>query len=398
MQKKTAIVSCYFQKNYGSQLQAYATQKILDEWGVANETICVAGFKGEIDRAKYRYFLSKIFDIHTVKDKLSTVKLAVQLKLNPSFTRKVSVRNWMFEKFADEMFHLSACYSSKAELGTHCDDYAAVLVGSDQLWLPSNIEADYYTLNFVPQDIPKIAYATSFGIAELPKKQAENAKNFLRRIEYLSTRERSGRQLIKSLIGKEVPIVCDPTLLFTAEEWLPIQKQEAILKEKYIFCYFLGHKREQRIFAQKLKEKTGYKIVQLQHLDEYIKSDEGFPDYAPYDIGSSEYLNLIRHAEYVLSDSFHGTVFSILHKKPFFTFNRYKTDNTVSTNSRLTSILSLLGLEDRFISGNENVEDCLRLEIDYSQVHARLSDFRDFSKDFLRNALNGSGIQCNEIN
>ena len=73
-----------------------------------------------------------------------------------------------------------------------------------------------------------------------------------------------------------------------------------------------------------------------------------FPDYAPYDVGPREYLNLIRHAEYVCADSFHGTVFAILHKKPFFTFSRYKVNSTVSTNTRLNSILSLSELRRSF--------------------------------------------------
>ncbi len=393
MDKKVAIVSCYFQGNYGSQLQAFATQKILDHLGVANETICIDGLKAEINKAKYKYFISKIADLNTVKDKLGSLKLSVQRKLKKqSFGQNVARRNRMFSEFAGEMFKLSECYATKAELSNSCDKYAAVLVGSDQLWLPSNIEADYYTLNFVPQNTPKIAFATSFGISSLPKKQAGKASVFLKRIDHLSTRENSGQQIIKDLTGRDVPIVCDPTLLFTAEDWLSIQKDEPVINDKYIFCYFLGNNRQHRKFVLKLKEETGCKIVQLQHLDEYIKSDNDFADYAPYDIGPCEYLNLIRHAEYICADSFHGTVFSILHKKPFFTFSRYKKDSAVSTNSRLYSILELLSLEERFITGEEAVNDCLKRQIDYERVHNQLAEFRDRSKGFLIDSLKSSGI------
>lgn len=394
MTKKVAIASCYFQPNYGSQLQAYATQKILDDFGVENETICIDGLKKEIAQAKYRYFLSKLTDPNTIKDKLGTLKHIAQLKLNKnSFAKNVAIRNSMFTKFAAEMFKVSECYRSKAELSANCSKYSAVLVGSDQLWLPSNIEADYYTLNFVPQPVPRIAFATSFGVSSLPDKQAGKASAFLKRIDHLSTREISGKKLIENLTGRDVPIVCDPTLLFTAEEWRAIQDPQPIIKEKYIFCYFLGNNPAQREFANELKKRTGCKIVQLQHLDEYIKSDNSFPDYAPYDIGPSEYLNLIRHAEYVLADSFHGTVFSILHKKPFFTFKRYKKDSTVSTNSRLQSILSLLNLEDRYISADENMDTCLSKKIDYDKVHQQLDEFRRSSKSYLINALQASGIK-----
>lgn len=394
MTNKVGIVSCYFQPNYGSQLQAYATQKILDDLGIKNETFCIDGLKKEIDSAKYRYFISKLTDINTIKDKLGTLKLIAQLKFKKNtFGKDVALRNQMFKNFANEMFRLSESYKSIGELSQNCSNYASVLVGSDQLWLPSNIEADYYTLNFVPQEVPKIAFATSFGVSSLPIKQAQKACSFLKRIEHVSTREISGQSIIKTLTNKDVPIVCDPTLLFTAEEWLSIQNPEPIIQEKYIFCYFLGNNPKQRSFVKELKEKTGFKIVQLQHLDEYIKSDDNFPDYAPFDVGPREYLNLIRHAEYVCADSFHGTVFAILHKKPFFTFSRYEKNSTVSTNTRLNSILSLLNLEERFISGDEKVEDCMNRKIDYDGVHKHLAEFREFSKNFLTKALKSSGLK-----
>ena len=392
MDKKIAIASCYFQPNYGSQLQAYATQKILDDLGVENETICIDGFIHEINQAKYKYFLRMLLDPATVKGKLGFVKHKLQLKLNKSFGANVTTRNEMFKSFSSEMFKLSPKYNSKAELGDNCKQYSAVMVGSDQLWLPSNIEADYYTLNFVPSSTPKIAFATSFGISKMPKAQENKTATFLNRIDYLSTRENSGQEIIQNLTGKDVPIVCDPTLLFTADEWLQIQDSNRIVEENYIFCYFLGNNPEQRNFVRQLKEKTGYKIVQLPHLDEYIKSDESFADYKLYDIGPKEYLNLIRNAEIICADSFHGTVFSILHKKPFFTFPRFQKNTSVSTNSRLNSILSLLNLTDRFIVGEKSVEACLNKQIDYDLVHNKLSKFRKESKLFLKNSLIKSGV------
>jgi len=387
-EKKIAIVSCYFQPNYGSQLQALATEKAIAKLGYNYETIKIDGLKPEINKAKYKYFLSKIFHLDTIKDKIGFIRKKVYLKLKVgTFGLQSESRNKKFNDFALNMFSLSKQINSKEELTRYCREFNAVLVGSDQLWLPSNIEADYYTLNFAPDNIKKIAYATSFGVSELPKKQANKARVFLNRIDYLSTREISGNKIIKDLIGKDVPIVCDPTLLFNAEEWLEIQEVEPIIKGDYIFCYFLGNNHNQRNFVRQLKKKTGCKIVQLQHLDEYIKSDENFPDYAPFDVGPSEYLNLIRNAKYICADSFHGTVFSILHHKPFFTFSRYKKNSGVSTNTRLTSILSILNLEHRFITGNENIDECMDMEIDYYKVDEKLVELRKFSFGFLNDAL-----------
>ncbi|GHT07345.1 hypothetical protein FACS189432_02400 [Bacteroidia bacterium] len=387
--KKTlALITCYYQPNYGSQLQSYATQLIFDKMGVPNETIRIDGLKKEINEAKYKYFLKHIFDIHTVQDKFGFLQHAIAKKIKgKAFKEQMNERAKMFSQFSQEMFHLSSFYSSKKELSDSAKNYSAFVVGSDQLWLPSNIEADYFTLNFVPDGIPKIAFSTSFGVTKMPKAQKEKAITFLKRLNCISVREKSGQAIVVELTGKEVPVVCDPTLLFTAQEWQKIQKPERIVKEKYIFCYFLGNNPGQRIFAKRLRVETGLKIVQLQHLDKYIKSDNKFPDYAPYNIGPAEFISLIRDAEYVLTDSFHGTIFSLLHKKRFFSFRRYSKDTSVSTNSRLYSLLSSLHLESFLLNGYESIEFCLRKEIDYEAVHNIIAELRYYANNYLKNTL-----------
>lgn len=393
MLKKIALVTCYFQTNYGSQLQSLATQMIFDKMNVPNETIRIDGLKKEINIAKYKYFLSRIWDINTIKDKFSTVKKVWAQKTKNELKLDFAIRQNKFKDFSQNMFHLSKLYNSKEELGQQAHNYSAFVVGSDQLWLPSNIEANYYTLNFVPLNIPKIALATSFGISLLPKRQAIKAKKFLQRLDFCSVREKSGQTIIKNLIGKDVPIVCDPTILFTSKDWDIIAQSGRFINEPYLFCYFLGNNPEQREFVKQFKEKTGYKIVQLQHCDEYIKSDVNFPDYAPYNVGPSEFIQLIRDAEYVFTDSFHCSVFSMLYEKKFFTFRRYHSDNMVSTNGRLYSLLSITGLEDRLLTGSESVENCLIRKIDYNNVHDKLNNFRIFTKEYIENALNQIGIK-----
>lgn len=391
--KKIALVTCYFQPNYGSQLQAYATQLLFDNMNVPNETICIDGLRKEINEAKYRYFLSRIWDINTVKDKFATVEKVWAIKTKgEEFRTNMAERRRMFDDFAKTMFHISMVYNSKDELGRSAYSYSAFVVGSDQLWLPSNIEADYYTLNFVPDDVPKIALATSFGISHLPKRQARKAERFLKRIDYCSVREQSGQRIVKELTGQEVPVVCDPTILFTAEEWAEVATPERFVDEPYLFCYFLGNNPEQREFVRRFKQATGYKIVQLQHCDEYIKSDVGFPDISPYNVGPREFIRLIRDAEYVFTDSFHCSVFSMLHSKNFFTFRRYSNDSIVSTNGRLYSLLSLVKLENRLLKGNEDVAKCIDMSINYVLVHEKLAELRLFTRRFIENALAKSGI------
>ncbi|MCI1741562.1 MAG: polysaccharide pyruvyl transferase family protein [Prevotella sp.] len=384
--KKIALVTCYFQPNYGSQLQAYATQWAFDKLGLDNETICIEGLRGEIRNAKLRYFFSKLLDPNTVKDKMATVRKLLAIKRNPDYARNLGQRMAKFKEF-DGAFRISKPYSSLSELGENAHKYGAFVVGSDQLWLPSNISANYYTLNFVPEDICKIALATSFGVSFLPRKQAKMAEQFLNRMDAISVREESGKKLVKELTGKDVPVVCDPTILFSGEEWQHLIPQTRYDKEPYLFCYFLGNNPVQREFVKRIKEKTGYKIVQLQHCDEYISSDMGFPDETPWRVGPKEFVQLIRDAEMVFTDSFHCSVFSMLQKKKFYAFRRYPNDGKVSTNGRLYSLLSSVGLMNQLMNEEEDIEDALKMDMDYDRISAALAQQRDFTWDWLKSNL-----------
>lgn len=387
--KKTAIVSCYFQPNYGSMLQAYATQIALDKLGYENETIDISCFRKEIRNAKIKYFAKASLTSGIFLNKLGRVKNAISKALvKNEYTNLVKLRNQRFATFGKNYFRLSEPYPSIKTLGESCPEkYSSVLVGSDQLWLPGNIAADYYTLNFVPESVNTIAYATSFGQAILPRDSAKKAQVFLRKIRHISIREESGQKLVKQLVERDVPVVCDPTLLFTGDEWMHIQKEEPLYNVPYIFCYFLGSNAAHREFARKIKEETGYKIIALPHLDEYVKGDEVYADETPYDIDPADFLNLIRNAKYICTDSFHCSVFSILYRKSFFTFRRFSGKSKQSTNSRLDTLFNLTGISDRIMSGDENVAESIKAEIDYDTVHEKLKGVREMSYAYLLKAL-----------
>lgn len=388
--KKIGIVSCYFQHNYGSMLQAYATQMALDKLGFENETINISGFNKEIKNAKIKYFIKASVSSDILISKFGMAKNALIKKLiKNNYTELSKLRNKKFDEFSKSKFRLSQIYNSKAELSSKCaENYSAIIVGSDQLWLPANIMADYYTLNFVPDNVNTIAYSTSFGQSALPKDVSKNAEIFLKKIKHLSIREEIGQKLIENLVGRKVPVVCDPTLLFTGEEWLSIQEETPIIKEHYIFCYFLGNNPPHREFAKRLKETTGYKIVSLVHLDEFVKCDTDYADQTPYDINPSDFLSLIRNASYVCTDSFHCSVFSILYQRTFFAFRRYSRNTIQSTNSRLDTLFNLCGITGRILTGDEDINQCLKLSINYNDIHNRLKNLREYSYEYLINALN----------
>lgn len=391
MSKKVGIVSCYFKHNYGSMLQAYATQQVLDNMGIENETINIDE-NVDFANGKKKYYMTQITNFTFIKSKLGMIKLKFDKKLKKDLGKNISIRDKKYKEF-EQKFRLTAPYKTYAELTKKCKDYSSVLVGSDQLWLPVNVVADYYTLNWVPDNVNKISLATSFGVSTVPDKYKDSYKKFLNRIDNLSVRESAGVKLVSELSNKEATLVCDPTLLLTKQEWMEIQQEERIIKDKYILCYFLGNNIEHRKFAERLKEKTGYKIVSLNHADEYVKYSDIFADETPYDIGPAEWINLIRNAEYVCTDSFHGTVFSLINNTKFFTFERYSNKNSkVSTNSRIYSLLEIVNLKERILSGTENVEDVLKYNIDFDKVNIKLADFRNESKAFLEKALNKEKI------
>ena len=384
--KKVGIVSCYFKNNYGSMLQAYATKKILDNNNIPNETINIDN-NIDFKKGKRKYYAFQLFNFKFIKSKFGMIKLKLDKKIVKDLGKNISIRDSKYKEFRKE-FNLSISCPDYKSLSEMADaKYSDVIVGSDQLWLPVNVVSDYYTLNWVSDNINKISYATSFGISKIPDKYTDEYKKFLSRINYLSVREESGKKICDEY-GISSKVVCDPTILLTKEEWEQEAVQERIIPDKYILCYFLGSNIEHRKFAEKLREKTGYKIVSLNHADEYVKYSDIFADITPYDIGPREWINLIKNAEYVCTDSFHGTVFSLLFNKTFFDFRRYSESNKMSTNSRIDSLLDLAGVDkNRILTGNEDVDTVIKYKINYNKVNKNIDKIRQESKKWLLSSI-----------
>ena len=166
-------------------------------------------------------------------------------------------------------------------------------------------------------------------------------------------------------------------------------------KEPYVFCYFIGNDRKHREFARKLADQMGYKVVALTHIDHYMKVDEEYADFTPFDIGPAAFLNLIRYSKYICTDSFHSTVFSILYQKEFFDFRRYTKETKQSTNSRLDTLFALTGINDRMLSGDEDISECLKRKIDYTDVNERLNSARSQAFEYLKESFNNS--ECTDL-
>lgn len=386
--KPVGLVTCYFHHNYGSMLQAYATEMIMQQIGLPYQTVACRAPIDYMVENKLLYILKKLL-IGDWNMWIGKMKIMHEKRRNLTFAKKWALRDNAFNKFASESFHLSSFNKTRAELTAMAKNYSAFLVGSDQLWRTDSVEHGYYTLEWVPDGIRKIAYSTSIGVREVPWFQVKKNRRFMNRFDYMALREQSACDLVFKLTGRKVQVVLDPTLLFSGDQWMKIQNKEPLTNGKYIFCYFLGNNPNQRELVKKLKDKTAMKIVALQHLDEYIPSDEGFADEAPYNVGPAEFLNYIRNAEYIFTDSFHCSVFSILYKKKFFTFSRFSETAKQSTNTRIDNLLNITGLSERRVNAGMSVDEILNLQLDFNYADKKLDELRKSSIDYLKNALKG---------
>lgn len=379
---KIGICACYDNYNYGSMLQAFATQKAISKLGYENEFIVYRKKKNlqfilkSIPRALNGYFIGA---------KINEIKRNKEFDKHQDIKKNIKIRQQEFKKFEKNYYE---CFSNEyvgfEELKSGAENYSSVLVGSDQLWLPIGLGSNFYNLMFVPDNINKISYATSFGVSQIPWYQVRKTRKYLSRINYLSTRELKGREIIKKIANIDAKVVVDPTLLFDGNEWKDLIPEEKIINEKYIFCYFLGKNKKHREEVKKLAQKKNLKIVILPHLDDFVEYDENFGDYKLYDVDPTKFVNLIRNAEYICTDSFHGTVFSILNHKKFITFNRFDESSKNSRNSRIDSLCNQLNIEDRRYK-----QDILKIEkeIDYQSIDKKIEKLREDSYIFLKNAL-----------
>ena len=151
--------------------------------------------------------------------------------------------------------------------------------------------------------------------------------------------------------------------------------------------YLMGDNPEQRDFVKKLSKMTGYRIIGLLHGATYISYDEDVVDEKPYNVGPSEFVNMVRYAEYVCTDSFHCCVFSILNSRKFFAFRRWPDGSKFSANDRLYTLLKFTGLERRMLYGSESVENWVDDIIDYRDVLDKVDQRRKDSLAFIVNAL-----------
>ena len=377
---KVGLCLAYKTNNYGQILQAFATQYFIDSLGYETEILDYkrTGFKHV--RLSfglfYNYFL-------TYRDNKNKKKLELDdLHKENLIKRKIASNQFRNDHFQD----IVKCNGIE-ELEKKALEYNTVIVGSDQNWLPSAVFGNYFTLRFVPDKVNKVSYATSIGVSEYPDYCKRSAAQFLRRLDYISVREVQGKKVLSALCDNPIQVVVDPTLLLTKDDWITAIPPKKVLQEKYIFCYFLGDSEWQLNCAKKYATENNYKLVIVLSTENTSNYASEIADYLIMDAGPAEFINYIRYSECVFTDSFHGTIFSVIHSKPFYVFYRIREGSFKSRNSRIDGLLNLLGLNERLIDSAENAIKIHHENIEYGQITSIIEKERNKSIGFLKDAL-----------
>lgn len=376
--KKLAILTLNGYFNYGNRLQNYALQEVLRSLGFDVDTLKVEIEENQ-DELKKNSYMEKVQSL--MNKKIDEVVYKIIDKVNYLLNKEEMVqlkqlRENAFLEFTNKyIFETDQSISRKYIPNYITDKYEYFVVGSDQVWNPFFPEvSEIYFLTFAPKK-KRIAYAPSFGIESIPNSRTREYKEWIYNIESLSVREKAGAKIIKNLTGREAPVLVDPTLLLSQQQWLNVVKKRSLVEEKYLLTYFLGGiPKEYRKQIKSIAKKNNLKIVNLAD----IKDKE------TYTTGPSEFINYIYSCELFCTDSFHGAVFSILFEKPFIVYKR--VGGPMSMYSRIDTLLNKFELNTRKYENININEDIFKM--DYSHITPILEIERKKSFDYLKDVLN----------
>lgn len=377
---KIAQITAY-RISYGSLLQAFATQIAFKTYGMTLELFC---FEPSGRDNFYRRLMKGIRYPNVIVEKTK------EYWSNLIHTEYLNSKKKRDKEFLDFMYRNMVCtevVKTIEQRDKKIKDYEVVLSGSDQTWNPVNFGEKYFTCEFVPDEIKLVSYASSFGREKIPNGQVRGTRWYLGRFSKISLRETSGREIVKKLTGKMQPVVLDPTLLLKADEWYKYVANNKQIDKNYIFTYFLSAKKEFRKKVLNLKQETGFQVITVPHVAQYVQADIDYSDVLVNGCAPDEWLALIKDAECICTDSYHGMIFSIIFKKQFIVMKRFRDRSNVSANTRIYEVLDKLGLENRLWNGG-NLYYQMRQKIDYDLVEEKLMKYRQWSYHYIQNILN----------
>ncbi len=324
--------------NHGSSLQAYAMSKLFTDTN--NDYECKIINYDEYSGHplwRIRPFIENIQWFF-----LKRLPMARKFKKYKYLSIR-SLQHARFQKFERNYLPLTGtkCSNNK-DLRNAAKEFQVLVCGSDQIWSPLLYDPVYY-FSFLKGENNKrtVAYAPSIGISDSSIIKADQAE-LMKKVDCVSCREEEGSIIIKNIINKDVPVVLDPTLMIHPSEWHTLADSIKDIKPSpYILCYFLGKNIPQE-YISTLSKITGYKILNIQmfnRLNDLQSACEAT------DVGPCEFLNLIKNAMWVCTDSFHATIFSYIFNRRMSVFERFKNTEKENQNSRIYTLLNLLKIK-----------------------------------------------------
>ncbi len=356
--------------NYGNKLQNYALQVFLKKYADRVDTLWHSSLN-IFDMNIAQWPLRRRIQYACMKDKFEE-------RIN--HWQHDAIRKYRFKQFDDRYIHTK--YDYVGAFGSNiAQEYDFFVVGSDQVWNPYEPQKpETVFLTFAPA-AKRIAYAASFGVSEIPGHLKKDFSKYLQEMAAVSVREQRGAEIVRELTGRNVPVLIDPTMLLTNEEWNSISRRPIWMKENYpsyILSYFLGVIPEGvRHRMIQLAEKWHLQIIDLmdeRHLDWYCSEP-------------AEFLYLVSHANLVYTDSFHGAVFSILYHRPFVICDRKAKRVEKRMNSRIETLLALFHLQNRYGTDENQYAVEAPFEINFGGSEQILAEERRKSDRFIREAM-----------
>lgn len=337
---KVGIITIQRSMNYGAALQSYALWKYIDSKGHDCEVI-------DLFRPTFKdYIESRWFKPYTLKTSLrKRLLLKIKSLLHLKMKQKKTGYNKIFVSRMVEFRNkitLTESFKSVDSLYDNPPQYDLYITGSDQVWNPTmGFCMDPYFLTFAPKGSKKISYASSIGVDSLARNVAADYRKWLKEYDAVSVRENTGKKLLEKLTGRDVKVVLDPTFLLGRDEWLSLA-MSPYQGEDYILLFTLSYDENLLTYARKLRDESGKKLIYL------CRRQPAAIDYTVVDkAGIEEFIGLIRDAKLMISNSFHGTVFSIMcGSGNFYTY----IAQTNKRGSRITDMFETFGLNNHLLN------------------------------------------------
>lgn len=386
---KTATITWITYNNFGTLLQAYALQKYITMLGHENELISDSIILKEFQKKKAASKAAPAGPIKPVSRKERIKNLIV----NPRRIGRVITARVNKKKYQSPYYGMqSRCEEfKKSELsirnGCSADmlqalngDYDAFICGSDQIWsVFPDIFNPYYYLDFSTKK--KIAYAPSLGSDMIPETIGQRIKVLLSDFSEISVRESVSPKQLEALTGNSVEWVCDPTILHDMDFWHTFAKGTEKPKGRYLLCYFLENKPWYFEYAKRIAKARHLKIKLIPNKWDYISSE----NVLTYAVGPKEFVSLFENANFILTDSYHGSIFSLIFEKDFLYLQRFADDNPCSQNIRVDSLFTYLDIDDIIVDSTMRTRH--NESLDYRRISELLRDYREKSRNYLQRCL-----------